>query len=297
MATTESSFEASVLENVPKGLFVAGTWRDATGGGTLDVIDPSTGEAIAAVADATPEDAMEALAAADAAFQEWKGSAPRDRADVLRAAYDLVTERIDELALLMTLEMGKTVAESRAEVTYAASFLRWYAEEAVRIDGRYTRNEAGTGRVLTLRQPVGPCLFITPWNFPMAMGTRKIAPAVAAGCTLVVKPAKQTPLSMLALARILEQAGIPGGVLNVITAQSSSEVMQPLIRDPRARKLSFTGSTDVGRTLIEQAAAQVLRVSMELGGNAPFLVFADADVPAAVEGATVAKMRNIGEAC
>ncbi len=297
MATTESSAEASVLENVPKGLFIEGKWREATGGGTLDVTDPSTGEAIAAVADATPEDAMDALGAADEAFAEWKDSAPRDRADILHAAYDRVTERSDELALLMTLEMGKTVAESTAEITYAANFLRWCAEEAVRIDGRYSRNETGTGRVLTLRQPVGPCLFITPWNFPMAMGTRKNAPAISAGCTMVVKPAKQTPLSMLALAQILEQAGLPGGVLNVITARSSGKVMQPLIEDPRARKLSFTGSTEVGRTLIEQAAKRVLRVSMELGGNAPFLVFGDADVSAAVEGAMIAKMRNIGEAC
>ncbi len=297
MATTVSSTEASVVNRVPKGLFIGGTWRDATGGGTLDVLDPSTGDVLAAVADATPEDAMDALGAAHAAFAEWKDSAPRARANILSAAYDLLTERIDELALLMTLEMGKTVAESRGEITYAANFLRWYAEEAVRIDGRYTRNEAGTGRVLTLRQPVGPCLLITPWNFPMAMGTRKIAPAIAAGCTMVVKPAKQTPLSMLALAQILEQAGVPGGVLNLITARSSGKVMQPLIEDPRARKLSFTGSTEVGRTLIEQAAKRVLRVSMELGGNAPFLVFGDADVAAAVEGAVIAKMRNIGEAC
>ncbi len=297
MATTVSSTEASVVNRVPKGLFIGGTWRDATGGGTLDVLDPSTGDVLAAVADATPEDAMDALGAAHAAFAEWKDSAPRARANILSAAYDLLTERIDELALLMTLEMGKTVAESRGEITYAANFLRWYAEEAVRIDGRYTRNEAGTGRVLTLRQPVGPCLLITPWNFPMAMGTRKIAPAIAAGCTMVVKPAKQTPLSMLALAQILEQAGVPGGVLNLITARSSGKVMQPLMEDPRARKLSFTGSTEVGRTLIEQAAKRVLRVSMELGGNAPFLVFGDADIAAAVEGAVIAKMRNIGEAC
>jgi len=297
MPTTDASAEAAVLEAVPKRLLIAGDWRDATGGGTLDVIDPSTGESIAAVADATPEDAMDALAAAHATFAEWKDSAPRDRADILHTAYGLVIERIDALALLMTLEMGKTVAESSAEITYAANFLRWYAEEAVRIDGRFTRNEGGSGRVLTLRQPVGPCLFITPWNFPLAMGTRKIAPAIAAGCTMVVKPAKQTPLSMLALAELLEQAGLPGGVLNVITAKSSGKVMQPLIEDPRARKLSFTGSTEVGRTLIEQASKQVLRVSMELGGNAPFIVFGDADVDAAVEGAMIAKMRNVGEAC
>jgi succinate-semialdehyde dehydrogenase/glutarate-semialdehyde dehydrogenase len=197
----------------------------------------------------------------------------------------------------MTLEMGKPVAESKAEITYAANFFRWYAEEAVRIDGRFTRNEAGAGRVLTLKQPVGPCVFITPWNFPLAMGTRKIGPAIAAGCTMVVKPAKQTPLSMLMLAQILEEAGLPGGVLNVITAKSSGRTMEPLIRDPRTRKLSFTGSTEVGRTLIEQSAEQILRESMELGGNAPFLVFDDADIDAAVEGAMIAKMRNGGEAC
>ena len=297
MATLESPAEASVVEQVPKQLYIAGVWRDATGGGTLDVVDPSTGEAIAAVADATPEDAMAALTAADEAFAIFKGCAPRDRADILRRAYDLVMARIDDLALLMTLEMGKTVAESKGEITYAANFLRWYAEEAVRIDGRFSRNEAGAGRVLTMRQPVGPCLFITPWNFPLAMGTRKIAPAVSAGCTMVVKPAKQTPLSMLALAQIMEEAGLPGGVLNVVTAEASGKVMQPLIEDARTRKLSFTGSTDVGRRLIEQSAKQVLRVSMELGGNAPFLVFADADVDAAVEGAMIAKMRNVGEAC
>jgi succinate-semialdehyde dehydrogenase/glutarate-semialdehyde dehydrogenase len=197
----------------------------------------------------------------------------------------------------MTLEMGKPVAESEAEIAYAAEFFRWYAEEAVRISGRYQVNQTGKGRVLTLQQPVGPCLFITPWNFPMAMGTRKLGPAIAAGCTMVMKPAKQTPLSMLALAKILEEAGLPGGVLNVITAKSSGSVMEPLIRDSRARKLSFTGSTEVGRTLMEQASEQLLRLSMELGGNAPFLVFDDADVDAAVEGALLAKMRNIGEAC
>jgi succinate-semialdehyde dehydrogenase/glutarate-semialdehyde dehydrogenase len=297
MATTLPIAEASVVDKVPKDLFIGGTWRPATGGGTLDVIDPSTGEALCAVADATPEDAMEALGAAHDTFAEWKDAAPRDRSNILRVAYDTVMERIDELALLMTLEMGKTITESKGEITYAANFLRWYAEEAVRIDGRFTRNESGLGRVLTMRQPVGPCLFITPWNFPLAMGTRKIAPAVAAGCTMVVKPAKQTPLSMFALADIMREAGLPAGVLNVITAESSGKVMQPLIEDPRARKLSFTGSTDVGRTLIKQASEQVLRVSMELGGNAPFLVFADADLDAAVEGALVAKMRNIGEAC
>lgn len=292
-----STTEASVVEQVKKELFIGGAWRPATGGGTVDVLDPSNGEVLAQIADATPEDAMEALAAAHETFKEWKDSAPRDRANLLHDAYGIVMERIDDLALLMTLEMGKTITESKGEITYAANFLRWYAEEAVRIDGRFSRNESGAGRVLTMRQPVGPCLFITPWNFPMAMGTRKLAPAIAAGCTAVVKPAKQTPLSMLALAQILEEVGLPGGVVNVVTAESSGSVMQPLIEDPRARKLSFTGSTPVGQKLIEQSAKQILRVSMELGGNAPFLVFEDADVDKAVEGAMLAKMRNIGEAC
>src|SRR3954451_11883685 len=206
-------------------------------------------------------------------------------------------DRVDDLPVLMTRGMGKPGAESKAEVTYAADFLNWFSGEALRIDGRYAVNDKGTGRVIVMRQPVGPCLFITPWNFPMAMGTRKIGPAIAAGCTMVVKPAKQTPLSMLALAQILEEVGLPGGVLNVITASSSGSVMEPLIKDPRTRKLSFTGSTEVGRKLMQQAADQILRVSMELGGNAPFLVFDDADIDAAVEGAMIAKMRNIGEAC
>ena len=197
----------------------------------------------------------------------------------------------------MTLEMGKALAESRAEIAYAADFLRWFSEEAVRIHGRYMVNTTGYGRILTMRQPVGPCVFVTPWNFPMAMGARKIAPALAAGCTIVVKPAQQTPLSMLALTQILEEAGLPGGVLNMITARRSGAVIEPLLRDPRTRKLSFTGSTEVGRTLIDQSAEQILRVSMELGGNAPFLVFADADLDAAVEGALTAKLRNVGEAC
>jgi succinate-semialdehyde dehydrogenase/glutarate-semialdehyde dehydrogenase len=286
-----------IVEDVPKQLFIGGAWRDASGGAMLDVEDPATGQVIASVADATHEDADAALAAADDAFGSWKNVAPRERADILRRAYDLIVERTDELALLMTLEMGKPLAESRGEITYANNFLRWYSEEAVRINGRFTTNEAGNGRLLTLRQPVGPCLFITPWNFPLAMGTRKIGPALATGCTCVVKPAKQTPLSMLALAQILEEAGLPGGVLNVITASSSASVMQPLIEDPRLRKMSFTGSTPVGKALIRQSAEQVLKVSMELGGNAPFLVFEDADLDAAVEGAVLAKMRNGGEAC
>ena len=285
------------LETVAKQLYIGGEWRDAGEGGTLEVEDPATGEAIASVADATVDDAKAALAAAADHQAEWARTAPKDRSEILRRAYEAINERADDLALLMTLEMGKPLAESRAEVTYAADFLNWFAGEALRIDGRYAVNDKGTGRVIVMKQPVGPCLFITPWNFPMAMGTRKIGPAIAAGCTMVVKPAKQTPLSMLALAQILEEVGLPGGVLNVITAQSSGSVMEPLIRDPRARKLSFTGSTEVGKVLMEQATEQLLRTSMELGGNAPFLVFDDADLDAAVDGAMIAKMRNIGEAC
>ncbi len=296
MATTQTR-EAEVLESVPKQLLIGGEWRDAAEGGTLAVEDPATGEALTEVADARPDDAKAALDAAVAAQAEWAEHPPRERGEILRRAFESLTERKEELGLLMTLEMGKPVAESEAEIAYAAEFFRWNAEEAVRIAGRYQVNQTGKGRVLTLKQPVGPALMITPWNFPMAMGTRKIGPAVAAGCTIVMKPAKQTPLSMLALARILEEAGLPPGVLNVITSSSSGTVMEPLIRDARARKLSFTGSTEVGRKLMEQASEQLLRLSMELGGNAPFLVFDDADIDAAVEGALLAKMRNIGEAC
>jgi succinate-semialdehyde dehydrogenase/glutarate-semialdehyde dehydrogenase len=296
MATTQTR-EAEVLESVPKQLLIGGEWRDAGEGGTLAVEDPATGDALTEVADARPDDAKAALDAAVAAQAEWAEHPPRERGEILRRAFESLTERKEELGLLMTLEMGKPVAESEAEIAYAAEFFRWYAEEAVRIAGRYQVNQTGKGRVLTLKQPVGPALMITPWNFPMAMGTRKIGPAVAAGCTIVMKPAKQTPLSMLALARILEEAGLPPGVLNVITSSSSGTVMEPLIRDARARKLSFTGSTEVGRKLMEQASEQLLRLSMELGGNAPFLVFDDADIDAAVEGALLAKMRNIGEAC
>jgi succinate-semialdehyde dehydrogenase/glutarate-semialdehyde dehydrogenase len=297
MSTITRSTEQEVVAKVPKGLFVGGEWRDATGGGTLPVEDPSTGEPLCEVADATPQDAMAALDAAVAAQAAWAATAPRERGEILRRAWEALVRRTDELALLMTLEMGKPVAESRAEIAYAGEFLRWFAEEAVRIEGRWATAPNGGMRMLTMRQPVGPCLLITPWNFPMAMGTRKIGPAVAAGCTMVVKPAKQTPLSMLALARILREAGLPDGVLNVFTSRSASKTTGPLIDDPRLRKLSFTGSTEVGRQLMAQASRHVLRVSMELGGNAPFLVFEDADLDAAVEGAMVAKMRNIGEAC
>ena len=289
--------EQSVVEAVPKGLFIGGEWRDASGGGTLAVEDPATGHTLCEVAAATPVEARAGLAAACAVQAVWAAHPPRERGEILRRAYEEMTERADELALLMTLEMGKALAESKAEIAYASEFFRWNAEEAVRIDGRFATAPNGAGRLLTMKQPVGPCLLITPWNFPAAMGTRKIGPAIAAGCTMVVKPAKLTPLSMLALAQILERAGLPKGVLNVVTAKSASAVTGPLIEDPRLRKLSFTGSTEVGRKLIEQSAPNVLKLSMELGGNAPFIVFEDADLDAAVEGAMVAKLRNIGEAC
>jgi len=296
MSTITASQEQSVVDRVPKQLFIAGEWRDGEQG-TFDVEDPSTAQSLCAVADASPADARAALDAAVDAGPAFAAMAPRERGEILRRAFELIIERSDDLALLMTLEMGKSVAESKAEITYAAEFFRWFSEESVRIDGRFTTAANGSGRILTMKQPVGPCLMITPWNFPMAMGTRKIGPAVAAGCTMVVKPAGQTPLSMLALAQILEEAGLPGGVLNVFTASSSSKTTGPLIADPRLRKLSFTGSTEVGRTLMGQASETLLRLSMELGGNAPFLVFDDADVDAAVQGAMLAKMRNVGEAC
>src|SRR5215212_1072825 len=292
-----ASIERSAIESVKTQLFIGGEWRDASGGATLDVEDPSTGESIASVADATPEDAAGALDAACAVQAEWAKHPPRERGEILRRSFETIMERIDDLALVMTLEMGKPIAESKAEITYAAEFFRWFSEQAVRIEGRFATAPNGQGRLITMKQPVGPCYAITPWNFPMAMGTRKIGPAVAAGCTMVVKPAQQTPLSMLALAQILAEAGLPDGVLNVITSSSSSAVSKPIIADPRLRKLTFTGSTPVGRALVEQSAKGLLRTSMELGGNAPFLVFGDADLDRAVDGAMLAKMRNMGEAC
>lgn len=289
--------EKTAVDAVPTQLFIGGEWRDASGGGTLDIEDPSTGETLTAVADATPEDAKAALDAACAVQEEWGQHPPRERAEILRRSYDAMMANVEDLALVMTLEMGKPLAEARGEIAYAADYLRWFSEEAVRIDGQFQVTPDGKGRMLTMKQPVGPCYAITPWNFPAAMGTRKIGPAIAAGCTMVMKPAQQTPLTMLSLAKIFQEAGLPDGVLNVITSGSSSKVSAPIINDPRLRKLTFTGSTEVGRILVEQAAQGLLKTSMELGGNAPFLVFADADVDAAVEGALVAKMRNIGEAC
>jgi succinate-semialdehyde dehydrogenase/glutarate-semialdehyde dehydrogenase len=289
--------QKSLIESVPKGLLIGGGWRDADGGATLPVEDPSSGATIARVADASVADGQAALDAAVAAQGEWARTAPRDRGEILRTAFERLSERAEEFAMLMTLEMGKTLAESRGEVTYGAEFFRWFSEEAVRIHGRWSTAPNGATRLLTMKKPVGPVLMITPWNFPLAMGTRKIGPAVAAGCTMVVKPASQTPLTMLALAELLREAGLPDGVLNVVTTSRTGEVMEPLVRDPRLRKLTFTGSTQVGRRLVEQSAEQLLRVSMELGGNAPFIVFEDADLERAVEGAMLAKMRNIGEAC
>ncbi len=296
-ATGLAAREGQVVDAVPKQLLIGGKWRAATGEATYAVEDPATTQALCSVADGTPEDGLAALAAAAEAQPGWAAHPPRERGEILRRAFELIISRHEDLALLMTLEMGKPLVESRAEITYAAEFFRWFAEEAVRIDGDYAVAPNGTGRFLVLRQPVGPALLITPWNFPMAMGTRKIGPAIAAGCTSVIKPAHQTPLSMLALADILLEAGLPDGVLNVVTASHAGRVMEPMIRDGRARKLSFTGSTAVGRRLIEQSAEQVLNVSLELGGNAPFVVFDDADLDAAVDGAMLAKMRNIGEAC
>jgi succinate-semialdehyde dehydrogenase / glutarate-semialdehyde dehydrogenase len=296
MAVTTDERERTALAAVPKQLSPAGEWVDGAEG-VFAVEDPSTGETIAEVADAGPDDALRALSAAHERQAEWAGHAPRERSEILRRAYELMVERSKELALVMTLEMGKPVSESETEVKYAAEFFRWFSEQAVRVSGRYQVNTAGQGRVLVMKQPVGPAYLITPWNFPAAMATRKIGPAVAAGCTMILKPASATPLSALAVAQILEEAGLPGGVLNVLTSSSSSSVSKPVLDDFRLRKLSFTGSTEVGQMLIEQSAKQVLRVSMELGGNAPFLVFEDADLEAALDGAMLAKMRNIGEAC
>ncbi|MEX1141001.1 MAG: NAD-dependent succinate-semialdehyde dehydrogenase [Thermoleophilaceae bacterium] len=297
MSAVVAAGERSIVDAVPKRLLIGGEWRDGDGGATLAVDDPATGEILCEVADASAADAAAALDAAAAAQERWAAHPPRARGEILQRAFERVTERRDELALLMTLEMGKPLAESRGEVAYAAEFLRWFAEEAVRIEGRYATAPDGASRLLVTKAPVGPCLLITPWNFPLAMGTRKIGPAIAAGCTMVVKPAQQTPLSMLALAEILVDCGVPDGVLNVLVSSSASRVMDPLIADPRARKLSFTGSTEVGRRLVESSAPGLLRVSMELGGNAPFVVFEDADLDAAVDGALLAKMRNGGEAC
>ncbi|HJQ86745.1 MAG TPA: NAD-dependent succinate-semialdehyde dehydrogenase [Propionibacteriaceae bacterium] len=289
--------EKALLESVPDGLFIGGEWSPAISGRTLDVHDPATGEVIKTIADAAVDDGAAALDAAVNAEAAWAKTPPRERAEVLRRAFDLVQEHKDDVGLLMTLEMGKPLAESKAEVSYGSEFLRWFSEESVRIFGRYGSNPEGTGRMIVSQHPVGPCFLITPWNFPLAMATRKIAPAVAAGCTVVIKPPELTPLTTLYFVKLLAEAGLPPGVVNVITTSTSGKVSGPIIADPRLRKLSFTGSTEVGRKLLEQSAANILRTSMELGGNAPFLIFDDADLGAAVDGAMMAKFRNIGQAC
>lgn len=287
--------EQALLAQVPTGLLIGGRWEQTDL--TFSVVDPATGDELARVADAAPADGIRALDAAAAAQQGWADTAPRVRADILRRAFDLVTARADDLALLITLELGKPLAEARSEVAYGAEFLRWFGEEAVRISGRYGSNPEGTGQMVVSHRPVGVCYVITPWNFPLAMATRKIAPALAAGCTVVIKPPELTPLTTLLFASLLIEAGVPAGVVNVVTTSQSAALSEPIIADPRLRKLSFTGSTPVGRRLIAQAAQNVLRVSMELGGNAPFVVFDDADLDLAVEQALIAKFRNTGQAC
>ncbi|MHA7155917.1 NAD-dependent succinate-semialdehyde dehydrogenase [Arthrobacter sp. TMN-50] len=289
--------EQELLAQVPTGLLIGGSWRDASTGKTFDIEDPATGNTLLTIADASPADGMAALDAAAAAQASWARTSPRERGEILRRAFDLVTARTEDFALLMTMEMGKPLAEARGEVTYGAEFLRWFSEEAVRATGRYSTAPDGKTRILVNKKPVGPCLLITPWNFPLAMATRKIAPAIAAGCTMVLKPANLTPLTSSLFAAVLAEAGLPAGVLNVVHTSDAQGVTGPLIEDPRLRKLSFTGSTPVGRNLLAAAAKNVLRTSMELGGNAPFVVFADADVDAAVAGAMLAKLRNMGEAC
>jgi succinate-semialdehyde dehydrogenase / glutarate-semialdehyde dehydrogenase len=284
-----------LIASVPTGLWIGGEERQATS--TFDVLDPSDDQVLAAVADATAADAVAALDAACAVQAEWAATAPRKRGEILRSVFEKITERADDIAALMTLEMGKVVAESKGEVAYGAEFFRWFSEEAVRIAGRYTPAPAGTGRILVTKQAVGPCYAITPWNFPLAMGTRKMGPAFAAGCTMIVKPAQETPLTMLLLAKLMDEAGLPKGVLSVLPTSNPGAVSTALIDDGRLRKLTFTGSTGVGKALVKQSADKLLRTSMELGGNAPFIVFDDADVDAAVDGAILAKMRNGGEAC
>ncbi|WP_370961541.1 NAD-dependent succinate-semialdehyde dehydrogenase [Amycolatopsis sp. cg9] len=285
------------IGKVSTGVFIDGQWGEAASGARFDVVNPATEEVIATVADGGAEDAIRAIEAAGRAQNDWAKTAPRERSEILRRAYDLIMARQDELALVMTTEMGKPLAEAKGEVAYAAEFFRWFAEEAVRIGGDLTTTGDGKNRILVSREPVGPCVLVTPWNFPLAMGTRKIGPAIAAGCTIVFKPANLTPLSSLALVDILGEAGLPAGVLNVVCTTKASSVVTPWMSSGIARKISFTGSTAVGVRLLEQASQHVMRSSMELGGNAPFLVFEDADLDRAVEGAVAAKMRNMGEAC
>ncbi|KJC64836.1 NAD-dependent succinate-semialdehyde dehydrogenase [Agreia bicolorata] len=296
MASTPTR-EAAIVDAVPRQLLIGGRWQDSSTGATLAVDDPSTGLVIAHIADASVDDARESIRIAHETQPTWAAVPPRERGEILRRAFELMTARADDLALLMTLEMGKPLAESLSEVHYAADFFRWFSEEGVRISGGWRMAPDGGSRLITMAQPVGPCLLVTPWNFPLAMGTRKIGPAIAAGCTIIIKPAKQTPLSMLALAEILLEAGLPEGVLSVIPTSRASAVVSEIIGDGRLRKLSFTGSTEVGIRLAEQSARGVLRTSLELGGNAPFIVFDDADIEMAADEAVRAKLRNNGEAC
>jgi succinate-semialdehyde dehydrogenase/glutarate-semialdehyde dehydrogenase len=289
--------EKELLAKVPTKLYINGAWVDGHGNGNISVEDPATGKTIAQIANGNEVDGLLALTAASDAQDSWAKTAPRERAEILRRTFELVTARTEEFAMLISLEMGKPLAEARGEVTYGNEFLRWFSEEAVRISGRFGVSPEGTGRMLVTQRPVGPAFAITPWNFPLAMATRKIGPAIAAGCTMVVKPAELTPLTTLLLVATLEEAGLPKGVVNVITTSTSAQTSAPIIADPRLRKITFTGSTSVGVRLLEQSAKQVLRTSMELGGNAPFLVFEDADIDAAVTGAMLAKLRNIGQAC
>jgi succinate-semialdehyde dehydrogenase/glutarate-semialdehyde dehydrogenase len=296
-ATIQADRFTEFAARVPRKLFIGGNWVDATGATTMVVDNPATGTVLTTVADASAEDGRRALDAAVRAQRSWGKTAPRRRSEILCRAFDLVLAREDDLALLMTLEMGKPLAEARGEVRYAAEFLRWFSEEAVRVDGGYARTPDGAKRAMVVAAPVGPCLLITPWNFPLAMGARKIGPAIAAGCTMVLKPAPQTPLSSLALCAILTEAGLPAGVLNVVTTSQAGDLTEPLLRSGDVRKLSFTGSTAVGKILLAQCGSAVVRTSMELGGNAPFIVFDDADLDLAVDAAMQAKMRNMGEAC
>ncbi|HEX3589143.1 MAG TPA: NAD-dependent succinate-semialdehyde dehydrogenase [Pseudonocardiaceae bacterium] len=288
---------AQLVDNLATNLRIGGKAVPAADGRRFDVLNPADGSVLASVADGGVEDAMAALDAAEAAAEGWAATAPRAKAEILRTAFELMTARADDLAALISLENGKALADARGEVAYAAEFFRWYSEEAVRIGGTLATAPSGNNRILVTHQPVGICVLVTPWNFPAAMATRKIGPALAAGCTMVLKPASDTPLTALAMGAILQEAGVPDGVVNVLPARRSGEVVSAMLHDPRVRKLSFTGSTEVGRVLLREAADNVVNTSMELGGNAPFVVFADADLDAAVDGAMVAKMRNAGEAC
>jgi succinate-semialdehyde dehydrogenase / glutarate-semialdehyde dehydrogenase len=287
----------NLLANMPTDLWIGGKWRKASDGGRFDVLDPATEAKIASVASATVEDAKAAVDAASDAFPIWAGKKPRERAEILRKSFELIMRDAERLAKLITIENGKALSDSRGEVAYAAEFFRWFAEEAVRNIGQVSRAPASGARVVAQHKPAGVAVLVTPWNFPAAMATRKIGPALAAGCTVVLKPASDTPLTMLALMPILEEAGVPAGVVNVIPSRSSGKVVSAMLHDMRVRVVSFTGSTEVGRKLLHEAADNIVRPAMELGGNAPFIVFDDADIDAAIEGAMIAKMRNMGEAC